>query len=73
MLQGDAARGARLQGYVDTWYRREGCERDVTESHTYEMLTEALRARLREDELAALAAAGARLSEEQATAEAFAV
>ncbi len=72
-LQGDAARGARLQGYVDTWYRREGCERDVTESHTYEMLTEALRARLREDELAALAAAGARLSEEQATAEAFAV
>lgn len=72
-LRGDARHGARLRGYVDSWYRSEGCERDMTERRTYEILTESVRAALGEAELGALAAEGAQLSKEQATAEALAV
>ncbi|HVN68424.1 MAG TPA: helix-turn-helix domain-containing protein [Candidatus Binatia bacterium] len=70
-LRGDAELAARLSGYVDAWYARVGYERDVTERKTSEVLTAALRARLSEDEIAALAAAGAHLTEEQAAADAF--
>ncbi len=72
-LRGDVRRAARLRGYVDHWYRREGCERDMTERRTDEMLAERLVATLGADEADALAAEGARFSDEQATAEAFAV
>lgn len=71
--RGDARRAARLLGYVDGWYRREGCERDVTERHTHAMLTEALRAQLSESEFDAFAAEGTALSEEQATTEASSI
>ncbi|HLY02015.1 MAG TPA: helix-turn-helix domain-containing protein [Candidatus Cybelea sp.] len=72
-LRGDARCGARLRGYVDAWYSAEGCERDVTERRTYDILMNALRERLAGDEIEALAAEGALLSEEQAVLAAFAV
>ncbi|HEY1882876.1 MAG TPA: helix-turn-helix domain-containing protein [Candidatus Cybelea sp.] len=72
-LRGESRRGARLRGYVDAWYRSEGCERDLTERRTYEILVAALRERLAEDEIEAFAAEGAALSEEQAAREALAV
>ena len=72
-LRGESRRGARLCGYVDAWYRSEGCERDLTERRTYEILVAALRERLAEDEIEAFAAEGAALSEEQAALEALAV
>ena len=70
---GDASRGARLRGFVDQWYASEGYEREPTEARTYEILVAALSARLGAAEIDALAAEGARLSEDQAVAEAFAV
>jgi predicted ATPase/transcriptional regulator with XRE-family HTH domain len=72
-LRGDAGRGARLRGYVDAWYSNEGCERDLTERRTYEILMTALRERLAGADIESLAAEGAQLSEEQAVLEAFAV
>ena len=57
-LRGDAARAARLRGYVDAWYRREGCERDATERRTADILTSALREKLAEGDLCALDAEG---------------
>jgi predicted ATPase len=72
-LRGDAGCGARLRGYVDAWYANEGCERDLTERRTYEILMAALRERLNGAEIEALATEGAQLSEEQAVLEAFAV
>jgi predicted ATPase len=72
-LRGDAGRAARLRGYVDAWYADEGCERDLTERRTYEILLAALRERLAGSEIDALAGEGARLSEEQAVLEALAV
>lgn len=72
-LRGESRRGARLRGYVDAWYRSEGCERDLTERRTYEILVAALRERLDEAEIEAFAAEGATLSEEQAALEALAL
>jgi tetratricopeptide (TPR) repeat protein len=72
-LRGDAGRAARLRGYVDGWYSNEGCERDLTERRTYEILMTALQERFTGAEIEALAAEGAQLSEEQAVLEAFAV
>ena len=70
---GQPQRGARLRGYVDAWYRSEGYEREPTEQRVDEILMTALRAQLNESEIEALAAEGARLSEDQAVAEALAV
>ncbi|HEV3091836.1 MAG TPA: helix-turn-helix domain-containing protein [Candidatus Cybelea sp.] len=70
-LRGDARAGARLRGYVDAWYRNQGCERDLTERRTYEILMAALRDRLSEAQIERLAAEGAELSEEQAALEAL--
>jgi hypothetical protein len=70
---GDARRGARLRGYVDAWYRTAGYERERTEQHIDELLTNALNEKLGPAEIEALAAEGARLSEDQAVAEALAV
>jgi len=65
---GDAARAARLCGYADAWYSGEGCERELTERRSYAILARALRERLAEAEIAALAADGALLREDQAVA-----
>ncbi len=54
-------------------YSSEGCERDLTERRTNEILTTALRERLTSAEIDALAAEGAQLSEEQAVVAALAV
>jgi predicted ATPase/class 3 adenylate cyclase len=70
---GDPRRGARLRGYVDTAYRNGGAEREPTEARTYEILMTALREKLSDADIEALAAEGARLSEDQAIAEALAV
>ncbi len=70
---GQPHRAARLRGYVDAWYRTEGYEREPTEQRVDVILTTALSAQLSESEIEALATEGARLSEEQAVAEAFAV
>jgi predicted ATPase len=73
-LGGDPRRGARLRGYVDAWYLSEGHERgELAEARSYEILVTALRERLTEAEIDALAAEGAQLSEDQAVAEALAV
>lgn len=72
-LRGDAARGARLCGYVDAWYRSEECERDGTERRTAEILTSALREKLTDDELSALGAEGAQFTDEEAADEALAI
>ena len=66
-------RAARLRGYVDAWYRSEGSERESTEQRIDYILMTALSAELSESEIEALAAEGARLSEDQAVAEALAV
>jgi predicted ATPase/transcriptional regulator with XRE-family HTH domain/tetratricopeptide (TPR) repeat protein len=72
-LRGDVRRGARLRGYVDAWYRNEECERDATERRTADILTSALHEKLADDDLSALGAEGAQLSDEQALEEALAV
>jgi predicted ATPase/ribosome-binding protein aMBF1 (putative translation factor) len=69
----DARSGARLRGYVDAWYREEGCERELTERRSYDTLMSALRARLGDPEIEALAQQGARFSEEEAAVEALTV
>lgn len=70
---GQPRRAARLRGYVDAWYRSDGYERETTEQRVDDILITALSAQLSEFEIEALAAEGARLSEEQAVAEALAV
>ncbi len=71
---GDPRRAARLFGYVDAWYRsNEGYEREPTEQHVYDILMTALHEQLADVEIEALGAEGARLSEDQAVAEALAV
>lgn len=72
-LTSDPRRGARLLGYVDASYRSEGYEREPTEAQTYDILMTALHERLDDDSIGMLAAEGARLSEDQAVAEALAV
>jgi tetratricopeptide (TPR) repeat protein len=72
-LGSDPRRGARLRGYVDASYRNIGCEPEMTEQHTYDILLTALREKLTDAEIESLAAEGAQLSEDQAVAEALAV
>lgn len=68
---GDPRRGARLRGYADAQYRSEGYEREPTEQHMDELLARALGEKLSISEIEAFAAEGARLSEDQAVAEAL--
>jgi predicted ATPase/class 3 adenylate cyclase len=70
---GDTRLGARLRGYADAWYRSEGYEREPTEERMDELLARALNEKLSADEIEAFAAEGARLSEDQAVAEALAI
>ncbi len=72
-LNGDRTRAARLRGYVDASYRKEGCEREPTEAQTYDILMTALLEDLSGDDIARLAAEGAGLSEEAAVNEALTV
>jgi predicted ATPase/class 3 adenylate cyclase len=69
----DPTRGARLCGYADAWYRSVGMQREYSEQYTYEILITALRATLQKDELAALLAKGANLSQQEAVSEALAI
>lgn len=62
---------ARLCGYADAWYANEGCERELTERRSYQILARALRERLDEPAIAALTAEGALLSEDGAVAQAL--
>jgi predicted ATPase/class 3 adenylate cyclase len=70
---GDPRLGARLRGYADAWYRSEGYEREPTEERMDELLARALNEKLSAHEIEAFAAEGARLSEDQAVAEALTV
>jgi predicted ATPase/Tfp pilus assembly protein PilF len=72
-LRGDPTDGARLRGYVDWWYRSEGCERDLTEQRTDELLLATLSGQLDDAKIRELAAQGAGLSEQQAVDEALAI
>ena len=72
-LSGDPRRAARLRGYVDASCCSAGYERGPADAHSYEILTNALREKLNDAEIEALAAEGAQLSEDQAVAEALAV
>jgi predicted ATPase len=70
---GDVRRGGRLLGYVNAWFLNESYVRESTEQRAYEVLLMALREKLSDSEIEALAAEGAKLSEDQAAAEALAV
>jgi hypothetical protein len=67
---GDAARAARLIGYVDAAYARLENSREPTEAHEYEQALKVLGERLPADDLAANMRAGAMLTTEQAKSEA---
>jgi len=69
--RGNDALAARLVGYCDTWYGAVGYERQYTERRTHERLMTLLCERLHPEELAALMAGGALLSEEGAVREAL--
>jgi predicted ATPase len=71
-LRGEAARAARLLGYVNAWYERVGSLRDATDERGYGILMTSLRKQLPDDEIATLAAGGAGLTEEQCIREALA-
>jgi predicted ATPase/class 3 adenylate cyclase len=70
---GDVRRGGRLLGYVDAWFLNQNYVRESTEQRAYELLLAALREKLSDSEIEALAAEGARLTEDQAVAEALRV
>lgn len=65
-LRGERSRAARLLGYVDAQNKALGLERQWTEKWGYEKLMVALREKLRDAQIATLAAEGAAWSEDQA-------
>ncbi len=71
-LSGSPRQGARLLGYVNASYGGARYEREFTERRTYEILMAALHDTLDDGEIESLAVEGARLTEEQAVAEALA-
>lgn len=73
ICNGDVRRGGRLLGYVDARFLNEHYARESTEQRAYELVLTALREQLSDSEIEGLAAEGARLSEDQAIAEALAV
>lgn len=72
-LDGNFEGGARLLGYVERAYASSGFEREHTETVTHERLVGLLRGAFNESECAALFAAGAGLTPEQAIAEGLSV
>lgn len=71
--EGDAQSAARLLGYVNRGFSESGFVREPTEQWSYNQLMTELRARLKEDETAALTAEGAAWTEDQAVEEALRV
>ncbi|MFY9739145.1 MAG: hypothetical protein WAK11_08820 [Candidatus Cybelea sp.] len=69
----DVRRGGRLLGHVDAWFLNESYVRESTEQRAYELLLTALHEKPNDSEIEALAAEGAKLSQDHAVAEAFAV
>jgi predicted ATPase/class 3 adenylate cyclase len=67
-LHGSLARAATEEGYVDAVFRRNGFEREVTETMTYDRLTALLREGLTPGEFDRLLAEGAALTPEAAIA-----
>lgn len=70
---GDPARAARLLGYADAVYKRNGNAREPTEQRGYDRAVELIRAALPEERLRALMAEGAPMDQEAAAAEAMAI
>jgi predicted ATPase/DNA-binding XRE family transcriptional regulator len=69
-LNGNPRRGALLLAHGDRWLRTEGFEREFTEQTAYDRGLGAVRAALSEEEAARIEAAAARITEEEAIAEA---
>lgn len=69
VLGGDAALAARLSGYVESQFNQLGYAREGTEQWGSDVLARQLREALSEDDIATLAAEGARWSEDRAVAE----
>jgi predicted ATPase len=70
-LGGEAPAAARLIGYVDEWYRREGYEREWSERRIADRITTALRTNLPLEDFGRLHAVGAALTEREAIQEAL--
>jgi hypothetical protein len=70
-LRHDRSRAARLLGYVEAWYEQVGFKRDPTDQKGYDMLTKSLRSETSDDEIALLAAQGARYTQGAAIGEAL--
>ena len=68
---GDPKMAARLLGFSDAHYRREGTRREPTEQLGFERLSALLRAAIEPDEIDRLMAAGATLNERAAIDEAL--
>jgi predicted ATPase/transcriptional regulator with XRE-family HTH domain len=71
VLEDDIERAARLRGYVDARYAALGYEQGLTEQRAYDILMTGLRARSSDERIAQLAEVGARLSDDDAAAEAL--
>jgi predicted ATPase/class 3 adenylate cyclase len=67
----DASRGARLFGYVGALFASEGLRLDNIDRYAQAQLMSALREKLSDGEIEALAAEGAQMSEDQAVSEAL--
>ena len=72
-LRGDPRVAARLVGFANKGYKGTGNQREPTEQIAYDRLISTVREQLSEDELTALLAEGAALSEDQAVEEALRV
>ncbi len=69
--EGDVQNAARLLGYVDKMFEESGFWREPTEKWSYDQLMATLGAKLKGDEVSALASQGAAWTEEQAVEEAL--
>jgi predicted ATPase len=67
-VQGNLSRAALLEGYADAVFRRQGFEREFTETATYNRVIAVLQAGLSPDDRSRLTAEGAALAPEAAIA-----
>jgi len=72
-LSGELESAARLAGYVDAVYLREGNVRERTEQRGYDRILAILRSGLPEERLKKLLAQGAALTEAEAAAKALGI
>lgn len=70
-LRGDVKRASRLTGYVDSYFKRSGIQREPTEKWCYDRIMSALHDRLAENNISLLMHEGAMLNERQAIDEAL--